>query len=158
MVEPQLGQRGVERAPRLVGQVVAVVELGGDEQLVARDAAGRDRAADALLVAVHLRGVEVPVAHLERLLDHLAGSPRGHLEDAEAELGDGGAVVELDSGTVMQGMTSSVPRVFRPAYPRRRDQASSTRWGRASCRSKGSRQANGAISWWIWLGPQDPGL
>ena len=28
--------------------------------------------------------------------------------------------------------------------------------GLRHCRSKGSRQANGAISWWIWLGPHDP--
>ncbi len=42
------------------------IELRRDEDLVARDAAVAQRAADARLVAVGLRGVDVPVARLER--------------------------------------------------------------------------------------------
>ena len=47
--------------------------LGRDEDLLARDAATPDRRADAPLVAVELRGVDVPVSGLERPLDRVLG-------------------------------------------------------------------------------------
>ena len=56
--------------------------------VVAGDAGRGDRLADALLVAVHLGGVDVPVAGLERLAGDLRGVLRWDLEDAEAELRD----------------------------------------------------------------------
>ena len=94
LLEPQLGQRLVERAPGVVGPVVAVVELAGDPELLAGDVSGLERLADLLLVPVHLRGVDVPVADLERLGDHVGGLRRRDLEDAEAELRDLGLVVQ----------------------------------------------------------------
>ena len=98
LVEAERGHGPVEGAARVVGLVEAVVELGGDVELVAGDAGGGDRLADALLVLVHLRGVDVAVADLERLGDDLGGVLRRDLEDAEAELGDLGAVVQGDRG------------------------------------------------------------
>ena len=76
----------------------SVVELGGDVDLVPGDAGGGDGLADALLVAVHLRGVDVPVADLEGGGHRRRGLRRRDLEDAEAELGDGGSVVQGDRG------------------------------------------------------------
>ena len=85
---PSLSSDSGERAARVVGAVEAVVELGGDVELVARDAGGLDRGPDLGLVAVHLGGVDVAVAHLERLLDGPLRLLGRHQEDAEAELGD----------------------------------------------------------------------
>jgi hypothetical protein len=48
-------------------------DLGGDEQLLARDAAALDRAADGFLVAVGGCRVEVAVACGERVADGLLG-------------------------------------------------------------------------------------
>src|SRR6266852_7336077 len=45
--------------------VVAVPELGGDEDLLARHPAVSDSPADVLLVPVEARGVDMPVAHLQ---------------------------------------------------------------------------------------------
>ena len=64
-------------------------ELGGDEDLIARHAAVAQRTADALLIAVRLRGVHVPVAQLERPANGvLRLRAVWHLPDAEAELGN----------------------------------------------------------------------
>ena len=62
----------------LQGRVVALLrvpELGGDEDLLARDPGGGDRGADAGLVAVGGGGVDVAVAGRQRLLDRAPGSP-----------------------------------------------------------------------------------
>src|SRR3954447_26263541 len=52
--------------------------------------------ADTALVAVHLGGVDVAVADVERRGNRLRGLRRRDLEDTEAELRDGAVVVELD--------------------------------------------------------------
>ena len=75
--------------------LVVVPQLGGDEQLLARDAAAGDRAPHTFLVAVDLGGVDVAVADLQGLAHHVFGNIRVHLPHAEAELGDRVAVVEL---------------------------------------------------------------
>src|SRR5699024_10033598 len=80
------------------GLVEGVVELGGDPEIVARQAGCGDRAAHALLVAVHLRGVEVPVTDLQRIGDDPLGVLRGHLEGAEPELGYRAAVCGFVQG------------------------------------------------------------
>lgn len=46
------------------GRVVGRVQLRGEEDILARDAAGRDPFPDAGLVAIHLCRVDVPVADL----------------------------------------------------------------------------------------------
>ena len=88
----------VERAAGIVGPVLAVVELAGDEDLVAVEPGRADRLADAGLVAVPLGGVDMAVADLERARDRLGGLAGVDLEDAEAELRDRVAVVERDVG------------------------------------------------------------
>ena len=65
VVEPEPVTALLEGAQRLVVAVRVVVQLGGDEDLVARQAGLGDRRADARLVAVHRGGVDVPVAGLE---------------------------------------------------------------------------------------------
>jgi hypothetical protein len=74
------------------------VQLCGDEHLAAGQVGVLDRLSDALLVAVHLRGVDVPVAGGERLPDRAGGLGRRDLEDPETELGDLCAVVQPDVG------------------------------------------------------------
>ena len=56
----------------------------------------RDGLADPLLVAVHLRGVDVPVPGPQRLGHRLGGVFRRDLEHAETQLRDLDAIVQLD--------------------------------------------------------------
>src|SRR6202012_3826129 len=66
------------------------IELGGDEHLVARDAAGAYPGPHAGLVAVGLRGVDVAVAALQRPPHRvLTGPPFGDLPYAQSDGGDG---------------------------------------------------------------------
>jgi hypothetical protein len=91
---PSLADRGL----RLFAVVPVVPELGREEKFAARDAAPRDRRADALLVAVDRGGVDVPVPDREGFGHGALGVGRRNLEDAVAELGDVVAVVELHRG------------------------------------------------------------
>ena len=75
VVEAQLGERAVERPAGVVGPVEAVVQLAGHEDVAAVEPGRADRLADAPLVAVHLGGVDVPVADLQRLAHGAAVSP-----------------------------------------------------------------------------------
>ena len=91
------GRQGLlEGAQGVVAAVEAVVQLAGHEDLAAVDARAGDGLADALLVAVHLGGVDVPVADLEGRGHGLGGLLRRDLVDAEAELRDSHAVVQVD--------------------------------------------------------------
>ncbi len=65
VVELEIVKRPVECAERVVVSVVAVVELGGHEDVFAFQTAFANRVPDPLLVAVHLCHVDVSVAHLE---------------------------------------------------------------------------------------------
>ncbi|GGS60800.1 hypothetical protein GCM10010253_39220 [Streptomyces badius] len=96
VVEAQLLQGTVERPARLVGCVRAVVQLARDEDVGAVEPGFPDRLADLLLVAVHLRRVDVPVAGLQSGDRGLAGLVRRDLEGPEAELRDRHTVVEGD--------------------------------------------------------------
>ncbi len=69
-----------------VGVLAAGIELGCEEYLLARHAAVMQRPADALLVAIRLRGVDVAIPELERPANRvLALGTVGHLPDAETE-------------------------------------------------------------------------
>ena len=81
---------------------------------------GGDRVADALLVAVHLCGVDVAVADLEGVAHGGGCFVRGDLEDAEPELGDGRLVVELEGGDSHTGSNTAGLLLFRPAGNRSR--------------------------------------
>ena len=62
------------------------IELGRDEDLIARDTAFAQPLPDALLVAVGLGGVDVPIAEFERPADRVdALASVRHLPDAEAQ-------------------------------------------------------------------------
>ena len=74
---------------------VGVPDFAGDEDLLPRQAAGPDGLADAGLVAVEIRGVDVPVAQAEGLYDGVhRGRFFGHEVGAEAGGGDGDTVGE----------------------------------------------------------------
>ena len=55
-------------------------------QVFARHPGGRNRGADGFLVAIHLGGVEVPVAQRQPALDRGAAGIALHAKRAEAEL------------------------------------------------------------------------
>jgi hypothetical protein len=94
VLEPQLLQALLQRGDRRVEAVVLVVQLCGDEHLAPGQPGVGDRVSDALFVAVHLSGVDVSVAGLERLPHGLRGLVRVDLEDPEAELRDLDTVVQ----------------------------------------------------------------
>jgi hypothetical protein len=87
VVEAESGQRLLERS---LGAVLAAVldpQLGGDEQLVPRDAAVGDGPADGLFVPVRLRGVEVAVADGEGVGDGLLGLVGGTWKTPNPRIG-----------------------------------------------------------------------
>src|SRR5450631_3848663 len=98
VIEAQLAERCLERAASVVRPVVAVVELAGDEHLRSVQAGAAYGLPDAALVAVHLGGVDVPVAHLECGADRLCSFGGIDLKDAKPKLRDRTAVVERDVG------------------------------------------------------------
>jgi hypothetical protein len=98
VIEAELVERCLERAASVVRSVVGVVELAGDEHLRSVQAGGADGLPDAALVAVHLGGVDVPVARLECSADRLSSFGGIDLKDAKPKLRDRMAVVERDVG------------------------------------------------------------
>ena len=97
LLEAELVEALGDRGTRLVAVVAVVPELGGDVELVARDAAASHCAADSLLVAVARRRVDHAIADLEGVLDRpLALAVIADLEHAETELGHLDTVVEGD--------------------------------------------------------------
>ena len=85
-----LDAQPLQAALRLhLGVLRAGMELRRDEDLLARDAAVAQGPADALLVAVGLRRVDVAVAELERPPHRVLGlRPFGHLPHAKREEGN----------------------------------------------------------------------
>jgi hypothetical protein len=98
VVEAHVRQALVERAQDVIALLPVVVQLAGHEDLAAVQAGLTHRLPDLLLVAVHLRGVDVPVADLQGGPGRLGRVGGLDLEDAEAELRDLDAVVEPDGG------------------------------------------------------------
>jgi hypothetical protein len=98
VLEPELLEGFVEGSPHVIGTMVGVAELGGDEDLVAREPGGGDRLAHAPLRPVLLSAVDVAVPDLECKTDNAGGRlgvGRGVLairldaQGAEAKLWDG---------------------------------------------------------------------
>jgi hypothetical protein len=101
VVEAQALEALLQRAPGLVVAMGVVEALRGHEDLVAGQAGGPDRLADALLVAVGRRRVDVAVAGPERAAGDGGGVLGRHLEDAEAELGDVDGAAQRDARNLL---------------------------------------------------------
>ena len=113
------------RLLRLRLAVPALVELRGDEHLVAIDAARPDPPAHAGLVPVVLGGVDQPVSGSERGRDGLLGLPVAHRRGAEPQRGHRDPVGERDRGDLVHPS----PRIDRDAsgtVPRRAHTRSSS--------------------------------
>ena len=74
IVEPELLKRLVERRESGLVAAALVPDLAGDEDVLARNSALCDRLADADLVAVDSRGVDVAIACRESRLDRIYSS------------------------------------------------------------------------------------
>ena len=85
-IQAQIAHGGLEAAQGVVAPMVAVVELGGHPQLVAGHSRARDGGADAGLVAVHLGGVDMPVADVEGVADHAFDLLDADLVGAQTQL------------------------------------------------------------------------
>ena len=66
-------------------------DLGGDEHLVARQTGGAQPFAYLALVVVHLRGVDMPIAEPQRLLDDAGAGASAQIPGAETGKRDAGA-------------------------------------------------------------------
>lgn len=93
VVELQLGQGIVQSGLNVLGAVVGVPQLGGDEDVLTLQAGDvgeglLDALADLLLVTVDLGQVEVAVASLQGLVDTGADLTGGGLPGAVAQEGD----------------------------------------------------------------------
>ena len=106
VVDAERLERLVERLAGGVGLVGVVLQLAGDEDLASVEARRRDGLPHLGLVAVHLGGVDVPVPGLERRAHGGRRVLRLDLEDAEAELRDGLAVVQRDVRNGTHGKNS----------------------------------------------------
>ncbi len=89
VVGAQVLEGALDRGGRLLGFVVGVVDLRGDEQVFARDSRGLKRRPDLGLVAVHLGGVDVAVPDLEGAANRVVRVLGRDLVGAETEHGDG---------------------------------------------------------------------
>jgi hypothetical protein len=116
VLQPEPRQAVVEGAQGIVVRLGVVPQLGGDEQLLARDAGCGDGLAHALLVAIDRRGVDAAIARVERRGDGCDDLVGGDLEHAEAELRDLGAGVEREAWDL--GHRSEVTRRIEGLHPR----------------------------------------
>jgi hypothetical protein len=96
VVEAESPQATLEAAQRWLVAVVADPQLRRHEHLAALDSGAADALADLALVHVGGRGVDQPVAVLDRRLDRADRFGGRALEDAEAEGGHLDAVGHLD--------------------------------------------------------------
>src|SRR5690606_38508829 len=86
IVEPEALQGPLERGLRALLALVLDPQLGGDEDLLARDAAGPDRLADRFLVAIGRSRIYQPVTDRQRVRNApLALLRVGNLEHTEPE-------------------------------------------------------------------------
>ena len=135
-VDLQVLERLLGRAAGDVRRVLLARDLGREEELLSRHAGRGQPAPDLLLVAVGARGVDVPVADRERVLDCLLALGPLDLPGAEAELGDGRALdLEGAHGCVDRGHPGPVPIPARllafPAFPGRLAQLGERRLDKA---------------------------
>lgn len=86
----------VEGAAGAVDAVVGPVELGGDEDLGARDPASPDPLTHSSLVPVVLSSIDVPVTEAQRGIDRCGGLRVVHGPGAERERWHAGAAGEVD--------------------------------------------------------------
>ena len=89
VVGAQVLEGALDRGGGPLGLVVRVVDLRGDEQVLAGDARGLERRPDLGLVAVHLGGVDVAVPDLEGAAHRVVRVLGRDLVGAETENGDG---------------------------------------------------------------------
>src|SRR5499426_673714 len=82
----------VDRALEVAGAQPVVPHFGGDKDLIARHAGGAQALAHLALVAVHLRRVDMAVAHPQRGIDRLHAGLLLQGHDAKADGGNAGAV------------------------------------------------------------------
>ena len=90
--------------------LIAVPYLGGDEEIVPIEPAGRDRLPDTSFIAVHRGGVDMAVARGHGRQAGLGHDVVGHLPDAEPDLGDVSTVVQRQQWV-------HAPTVLRRAGP-----------------------------------------
>ena len=110
----QVLERLLGRRPQLVGAYSSRHSFVVRKSSLRGDAGGGDRLADLGLVVVGLRGVDVPVADLERVVDRLLAVAAEDLPGPEAELGDGRALdLEGAHGGVDRGHLGPVPSPAR---------------------------------------------
>ena len=91
VVGVQVLEGTLDRGGSPLGFVVGIVDLRGDEQVLAGDARGLERCPDLGLVAVHLGGVDVAVPDLEGAAYRVVRVLGCDLVGAETEHGDGRA-------------------------------------------------------------------
>ena len=85
-------QAFVDRALEIARRQAVEPDFCGDEDVLARDAGGAEAFADFALVAVLLRGIEMPVAQMQRRLDQLDAQTVLQRHGAEPDDRDFGAM------------------------------------------------------------------
>jgi len=88
LIDAEAIEAALRGAHHVVGGELFGRDLGGQEQLLALDAAGPDTRADLALVAIADRRVDVTVSAGERRLDGLDARVAGQHPGAEADRGN----------------------------------------------------------------------
>ena len=88
MVDPEIGQGGLQGAPGGVRGHVVAEDLAGQEEFVAGNSGRRQRASDVGLVVVERSHVEMPAPDLEGAGGRLEGHLPLQCPGAETDLGD----------------------------------------------------------------------
>ena len=96
VIEAQTLERRVDVRLALFVGVALREQLGGDEEVLARDAALADDLANGDLVEVRVGGVDMTVARLDGLRQELLHLRGGHQVHAEAQRGNLVAIVHLE--------------------------------------------------------------
>jgi hypothetical protein len=112
LVEAQEIKAGLKRLGSGLAALVRVPELGGDKELIARDATLGNRSTHSAFVAINHRGVDVAIAHLKGVKDNLLAHLVIDFEYTDSQLGNDIPVVE--SERELASWSFHIPILTRP--------------------------------------------
>src|SRR5699024_5540987 len=94
IIEPELVQAGFKCLARFLVTVIRVPDLGGDEDVITRQAGVAQAGANPTFVVVHGGGIDAPVAQIEGRADDAWSDVVVNLPDAATELGSVTSIVK----------------------------------------------------------------
>jgi len=97
-VDLERGEARIDRAGKVVGPEILVADLGGEEDVAARQTRRAHRLGDGRLGAVFARGIDMAIAGAQRGEHRLGRQPAGQRRSAETDARNGAFVVGERNG------------------------------------------------------------